>query len=228
MLPSSGSTVLEIGARDGHFSRLLTTYFQNVTALDLVKPPFSEDRITTVAGDVTNLDFPDRSFDYVFSTEVLEHVPALEQAAREIARVAKSDIIIGVPFRQDLNCGRLTCTACNTVNPAWGHVNSFDRERLVELFKGFDVRAEDLVWHNEEWTNPISTWLMDYGGNPWGPYSDENCCTGCGKPLSEPPPRNLLQIAAAKTAYTLNAIQSVFYRPRPFWIHIAFRRNRGT
>src|SRR5262249_17831901 len=162
-----------------------------------------------------HLEFPDRSFDCVFCTEVLEHVPALEKAVFEIARVAKSDILIGVPFRQDLNCGRLTCSACKFVNPGWGHVNSFDRERLMELFPGFDVRAEDFVWQNDEWTNPVSTWLMDIGRNPWGPYSDENFCVACGKPLNEPLPRNLLQVAASKTAFALNAAQRVFYRPRP-------------
>jgi SAM-dependent methyltransferase len=225
MLPSGLTTVLEIGARDGHFSRLLTGYFKNVTALDLVKPPFEGDRITTVAGDVTHLEFADSSFDCVFCTEVLEHVRELEKAVREIVRVAKSHIVIGVPFRQDLNCGRLTCINCKTINPGWGHVNSFDRERLLQLFEGFEVHAEELVWHNDEWTNPLSTWLMDFGGNPWGPYSDENCCGSCGNPLIEPPPRNLAQKLACKSAYVLNAIQRVFYRPRPFWIHLAFRNK---
>ncbi len=35
LVPRGRATVLDIGARDGHFSRLLTGYFDAVTALDL-------------------------------------------------------------------------------------------------------------------------------------------------------------------------------------------------
>jgi SAM-dependent methyltransferase len=37
--------------------------------------------------DITNLTFPDGGFDLVVSNEVLEHVPSLERAFSEIARV---------------------------------------------------------------------------------------------------------------------------------------------
>ena len=40
ILPRGRHSVLDIGAGDGHFSRLLTEYFSEVTALDLHKPAF--------------------------------------------------------------------------------------------------------------------------------------------------------------------------------------------
>jgi len=45
--------VLDIGARDGFLSKLLTGHFASVTALDLEKPPFDYPASVTVAGDVT-------------------------------------------------------------------------------------------------------------------------------------------------------------------------------
>src|SRR5437016_10421862 len=87
ILPKGRISVLDVGARDGHFSRLLTEYFATVTALDLEKPSFEYPGIITVAGDVTDLQFNNNAFECVFCAEVLEHVPNIEKAGRELIRV---------------------------------------------------------------------------------------------------------------------------------------------
>src|SRR4051812_46454764 len=69
----SGVTALDVGARDGYYTRYLMERYQQVTALDLEQPDIPGARC--VAGDVCKLDFPDRSFDLVFCAEVIEHVP---------------------------------------------------------------------------------------------------------------------------------------------------------
>jgi len=58
IVPKNLSTVLDVGARDGHFSQLLTEHFERVTALDLTMPQFDFDRVRRVRGDVTKLQFP--------------------------------------------------------------------------------------------------------------------------------------------------------------------------
>ena len=67
LLPKGRHSVLDIGARDGHFSRLLTDHFQEVTALDLEKPVFEFDRITTVAEHITKADLPPIIISIAFS-----------------------------------------------------------------------------------------------------------------------------------------------------------------
>jgi len=98
IVPKNLSSVLDVGARDGHFSRLLTEHFESVTALDLTMPQLDFDRVRPVQGDVTKLQFPDDNFDVAFCAEVLEHVPALQKACSEIERVARHAVMIGVPF----------------------------------------------------------------------------------------------------------------------------------
>src|SRR5258708_28421216 len=95
IVPKNLSTVLDIGAWDGHFSRLLTEHFESVTALDLTMPQFNFEGVRPVQGDVTELQFPDDNFDVVFCAEVLEHVPALQLACSEISRVARHAVVIG-------------------------------------------------------------------------------------------------------------------------------------
>ncbi|SRR5260370_3114770 len=219
-----GQTVLEIGARDGHFSRILPDYFQEVTALDLMKPEFKIERVRTVSGDVRSLEFADRSFDCVFCTEVLEHIDDLDRAAAEIVRVAKTQLIIGVPYRQDIRWGRTTCRNCFGVSPPWGHVNSFDEAKLLQLFPQFSLRAKDFVSLNDERTNRLSCWLLDLAGNPWGSYHDEDRCLHCGSILDAPPPRNLAQRGCSTLSMALNRVQGLFVRPWPYWIHTAFER----
>src|SRR4051794_17521524 len=145
LLPVGRQSVLDIGARDGHFSRLLTAHFSDVTALDLDRPSWEWPGVTTVAGDATHLAFPDDSFDCVFCAEVLEHIPDVETACREIARVARHEIIIGVPYRQDLRIGRCRCSSCGKTVNAWAHVNQFDEKRLIELFNPVTLKATSFV-----------------------------------------------------------------------------------
>jgi SAM-dependent methyltransferase len=227
IVPKNVSTVLDIGSRDGHFSQLLTQHFESVTALDLTTPKFSFDRVRPVQGDVTKLPFPDDSFDVVFCAEVLEHVSALPTACSEIERVARHAIVIGVPYRQDTRLGRTTCNHCGKVNPPWGHVNTFDENNVKRLFpKCFPVR-KSFVGHTIDRTNPLSTWLMDLVGNPWGVYHQEEPCIHCGRQMDPPINRSFTQKLIAAMALRLNQLQSRFSPTHPNWIHMVFQKDPG-
>ena len=224
LLPRGRSTILEIGARDGYHTRKLAETFAAVTALDLTKPPFDIPRVTPVEGDVTHLSFPDRSFDCVLCAEVLEHVPDVERAAKEIARVARHEVVVGVPYKQDTRVGRLTCSSCGKISPPFGHVNTFDVDRLRELFQELETAAIHFVGSNRERTNAVSTLLMDFAGNPWGTYEQDEGCVHCGAVLQPPASRSLSQKLAGRLAHILNGLQQPFVRATGNWIHLLFRR----
>jgi SAM-dependent methyltransferase len=173
ILPRGRTSVLDIGARDGHFSRLLRNRYERVIALDLGMPAFESPGVVSVVGDVTRLPFRDYSFDCVFCAEVLEHVAAVEQACAEIARVTRHEVVIGVPYKQDLRVGRTTCRTCGRINPAWGHVHSFDEHLLARLFPGWRISCTSFVASNSETTTALAAALMDAAGNPWGTYCQE-------------------------------------------------------
>lgn len=221
-------SILEIGARDGHFSKILTNYFSKVVALDLNKPKINHEKIKCVQGDVADLAFDDNSFEYVLCSEVLEHIPSpkLEKACLELARVCKNHLIIGVPYKQDIRVGRTTCYTCGKKNPPWGHVNSFDKKRLTGLFNTFKVREVSFVEEIEEGTNFFATFLLDLAGNPYGTYSQEEGCIHCGRKLTKPPERNIFQKVSTKAAFLTNQIQKPFLKPHGNWIHIHFEKNQ--
>jgi SAM-dependent methyltransferase len=227
ILPKGRATVLDIGTRDGHFSKLLVQHFSSVTALDLEKPSFQHPGVVTVAGDVTMLEFPENAFDCVFCTEVLEHIPNVENACREIVRVARYEIVVGVPFKQDIRMGRTTCRTCRKVSPQWGHVHSFDEKLLLQLFPGLRVISKSFVGTNREATNGLAVALMDLAGNPWGTYDEESHCPHCGARLRPPSTeRPLRSRVCSALAHKINQVQSLVTSTHPNWIHLVLAKQQ--
>lgn len=230
LMPTEGLHALDIGARDGHFSLLMKDRFEVVTALDLTEPNISHPRINCVKGDAAQMQFNDGAFDFVFCAEVLEHVPVLilPRVCQEIQRVANDRILVGVPYKQDIRVGRTTCYSCGAPNPPWGHVSSFDEQRIGGLFQLCEIENISFVGSNASYTNRLATALMDYAGNPYGTYDQEEPCIHCGHVLTAPPPRNFAQLIATKCAFWSRKATELFATPRGNWIHVALRKNRET
>jgi SAM-dependent methyltransferase len=220
MIPADTSAVLEIGARHGVMTRALAEKYDDITALDLTCPKFNIERVRTVAGNVERLEFPDDAFDCVICTEVLEHVPDVVSAARELIRVTRRYVLVGVPYLQDRRVGRTTCNQCGKINPPWGHLHTFDHHRLAELFAGARTVSTELVSENRERTNWCSVWLQDYAGNPYGNYYQEERCIYCGCKMQPPDKISLVQRIACAAGARLYELQVKFNRPQPTWVHL--------
>ena len=220
-MPNYGRTALDIGARDGHFSVLLAGRFDKVVALDLSRPKISHPKVVCVEGNAAALQFPDNSFDLVLCAEVLEHIPPniLEKVCSEMERVCNKNLLIGVPYRQDIRVWRTTCYSCMKKNPPWSHVNSFDEKRLDFLFPNCKVSQTTFVGTHRDRTNAVSAALMDLAGNPYGTYSQEEPCIHCGQPLTPPPERNLSRKFLTRLAFWSRRATEVFEKPTANWIH---------
>lgn len=85
-----GAAILEIGAGTGQQAIELAKLGFKVQAIDLSSSGYAGNRVFPIVDyDGRNIPFADRTFDVVFSSNVLEHVPDLPQLHREIARVLK-------------------------------------------------------------------------------------------------------------------------------------------
>lgn len=222
LMPASGGTALDIGARDGHFSLLLAERFDRVFALDLARPTVSHPKIACVQGDAAALEFADDAMDFVFCAEVLEHIPPtlLARVCSELQRVCRRTLLIGVPYRQDIRLGRTTCYSCMRKNPPWGHVNSFDEHRLAGLFPACAVESISFVGQTVARTNALACLLMDLAGNPYGSYTQEEPCIHCGQALLPPPRRSLGQKALTRLGFWAQRAAGAFAKPRGNWMHV--------
>ncbi len=227
LIPEDASSILDVGARDGYISLRLASRFDSVTALDLVKPNIQHEKIISVKGDISQLTFPDNSFDVVLCAEVLEHIipSQLVNACQELFRVSRKYTVIGVPYKQDLRVGRTTCGNCGAKNPPWGHLNAFDEKQLENLFPHAQLFRCNFAGVTKDKTNSLSTLLLDLAGNPYGTYSQEEPCVNCGEKVKATLPGGSIAYLCAKTAVLVNRIQSCFFQPTPNWIHVVFSKD---
>jgi ubiquinone/menaquinone biosynthesis C-methylase UbiE len=104
----AGGTILDAGCGEGVISILLAERGIASTGVDLSDPNIvaangtSAERgftsLTTFqVGDAENLPYPDKSFDTVISSHVLEHLPDFDKGFRELCRVAKKRVIVALP-----------------------------------------------------------------------------------------------------------------------------------
>lgn len=85
-----GERVLEIGAGAGHLAKRLAERGVDIVGIDL-NPKAAEAEGTGLVVEMSaeDLSFDDSHFDAVISFHAIEHIPPLDEAAREMARVLK-------------------------------------------------------------------------------------------------------------------------------------------
>ncbi|MFO7965286.1 MAG: class I SAM-dependent methyltransferase [Desulfobacterales bacterium] len=95
-----------------------------------------------LTADITCLPFEDEHFDLVICSEVMEHIPEHEKAAREITRVLKPgrNLVVSVPrFFPEWICWMLSDDYHN-VNQ--GHVRIYRKKQLIALLE----KEGGLLW----------------------------------------------------------------------------------
>lgn len=98
--------VLDVGCGEGEAARFIAGEAARVVAVDIApSPAWSElarpANLSFRVADAEQLDFPDASFDCVFSKNMLHHARDPERAMRELARVCKpgGTVVIVEPNR---------------------------------------------------------------------------------------------------------------------------------
>ena len=89
-LPFDQLSVLEIGSGTGQQLQLLSMLFSEARGLEIADAGYKQHRMANIIEyDGSHFPFPDHSFDVVFSSNTLEHIPHLDQIAAECKRVLK-------------------------------------------------------------------------------------------------------------------------------------------
>ncbi len=94
--------VLEIGSGTGLQLRAMQQVARSVVGLELIGGAYVRDEsLNVVEYDGLHIPFPDKSFDVVFSSNVMEHIAAQQQINSEIRRVLrpKGKVIHVMPTR---------------------------------------------------------------------------------------------------------------------------------
>ena len=104
---SADETLLDVGCGTGYFSRLFSPTGIQVTGLDpdrasLLYARTQSDAIDWVPGDAQTLPFADNCFDYCMAVTSLCFVANPAQALKEMLRVARKGVVLGLLNRHSL------------------------------------------------------------------------------------------------------------------------------
>jgi SAM-dependent methyltransferase len=148
-VPAGAWSLLDVGCGTGEFLRILgglrpelrLTGLERSSAAVLAGTGASP----LLRGSVSELPFTDRSFDVVSALEVIEHLPIgdYRPALAEIARVARRNVLVSVPYREQRQ--NVVCPACGCAFNPNHHVRSFDDSSFGMLLPGFHVVEQKVV-----------------------------------------------------------------------------------
>ena len=148
-IPDTVTTVLEVGCGNGIFANQVaeSRRFKSVVGLDRSVAALRYVRGLRLCASIDANPFSDGAFDCVAALEVIEHLPEriFPLALSEMSRLARSYILVSVPYNEDLRSEMIECPSCfSQFNPNY-HMRSFDERRMETLFDRDGFTAVD-VW----------------------------------------------------------------------------------
>src|SRR5687768_14574764 len=140
-LPSSGGTLLDIGTGTGIIPDVAAMLGFDASGVDTDARAMAAMESPHQVASIADLPFLDRSVDVAVVSEVWEHLPVdvFDRARAEVARVARSTVIVTAPNAESLESASTRCKQCGCVYSIHGHVRSFTRDDLTSLLPGWEV-----------------------------------------------------------------------------------------
>jgi SAM-dependent methyltransferase len=182
MMPRDVRSILDVGCGNGAQAELLSQSY-SVTGIDGSATALRRVRVPCIRSRAQALPVASRSFDVVWSSQLLEHLPddALAWTVAEMQRVARSWLLISVPHRENLRFRRCRCHACGELFHIYGHLQSFDQAKLRRLMKPARLHAWSFCGPSAQVYVPVLLWFRQALGRKWFSYPPASpVCPYCG------------------------------------------------
>ncbi len=144
-LPETIQSIMDIGCGNGFYTNEFAKKF-NAIGVDLNPNKLKFVQGQSIEASCDNIPFQDQ-VDLVFSSEMLEHLPdkVLRGAIKEFNRIAKSYIMVSVPYKEDLHKLVVQCPECKKKYHKNNHLHSFDLKSLLSLFPDWQEVSHFLI-----------------------------------------------------------------------------------
>ncbi|MBS1946955.1 MAG: class I SAM-dependent methyltransferase [Bacteroidetes bacterium] len=141
-------TILDAACGNGIFTNMLIEKYPDlkVVAFDRSEAALKYVKAEKFIAEINQMPFKDAQFDCVVAHDVIEHLPVgvYEQALKEIARVAKKYIIIGVPNDEKVLDRSTQCPSCKAIFNYDLHMRSFSKEKMNDLFSAYGFKCKQI------------------------------------------------------------------------------------
>ena len=192
LLVGTPSSLLDVGCGDGRLLDAISGTPLSV-GVDYSVGPLHRWVGHRCQASSSALPFADSSFDTVVCTEVLEHLPPpiYELSLHEIERVARSTVVLSVPFEENLRVEMIRCPSCKFEFHAWGHVRKFSMDDLRRIFVTFAIADTVLCGPTVDRYVPALLRLQQKALKRHARW-DHGLCPECGCSFVSQPPENVL------------------------------------
>ncbi len=208
LVPSDATLVLDVGCGDGRITRRLAGS-RTVVSVDVHLAALRTAGGTCACACASRLPFPDKSFDLVCATEILEHLTndIYQATVSELIRVSSRYVLVSVPFQERLEEDNGRCCNCGRLYHVWGHVRSFSAGGLKNLTPGLELLNVRLCGKNRR--TKVTTWVRQHLGRQWS-ANKYSACPHCGNRSHRRPKRNVVTYVCG----VIERLLLVLHRPR--------------
>lgn len=226
IIPYDVSTIIDIGCGNGAITNVIGEKY-DVTAVDRSANALKNVKTKKVRASSDSIPFEDDSFDMVFSSELLEHLPneTLNETISEFKRLTKKYIFITVPNDENPDKLSIVCPRCGYKYNSSNHLRSFDIKKLNVLFPEYKLIntltfGKKVRYYNrtilklKTSLSPSKSWIPYY----WmSKDKRKTTCPSCENTFENPYKFNLLSLGFD----FLNIIASP---KKPYWLFALFEK----
>jgi len=220
IIPNDVSSVIDIGCGDGRIANKLTS-FERVVGLDFSKTALGYVKVGKIMASSTALPLCNESFELCIMAEVLEHLSDFEyqKTLHDAERIARTYVIITVPYEQSLNGLLCKCANCGHTYSgtimAGEHVRSFSLEKLASLFTKFYLKRVMCIGKTH--SDPLLKMKQRLGYY----YTNDAVCPVCGSSKQSSKKKGL-------TYKVLSGINRIIAKKKPVWIACLYETIKGN
>jgi len=225
-IPSSVDSILDVGCGNGLITNILGQRF-DVTAIDRSEQALKFVETKKIKASSDSIPLENESFDMVFSSELLEHLPddVLNGTVNEFKRLSKKYIFITVPNNENPDKLSIECTKCGYKYNSPNHLRSFSIDKLKGLFLEYKLVNTFTYGKNVRYYNsnilklktrlsPSKSWIPYY----WMPIDKrKTTCPSCEHTFENPYSFNLLSTG-------FDMLNLVISPKKPYWLFALFEK----
>jgi ubiquinone/menaquinone biosynthesis C-methylase UbiE len=225
-IPDDVSSIVDIGCGNGVITNILNKKF-DIVAVDRSEKAHKYVNTKKIKADADSIPLEDSSFDIVFSSELLEHLPSdiLKGTISEFKRLSKKYTLITVPNSENPDKLSIVCPECGYLYNSPNHLRSFDIKKLTNFFPEYKLINTFTFGKRVRYYNrnilklktkfaPPKSWIPYY----WMPKEKrKTTCPSCEFTFENPYKFNLLSLGFD----LLNIIASP---KKPYWLFALFEK----
>ena len=219
-IPTKVDSILDVGCGNGIITNILGDEY-DTTGVDLSPIALSYVKGKKIVSSSDSIPVENNSFDLVFSSEMLEHLPdeVLSKTTLEFKRIAREYIFITVPNHEHLATTYIKCRKCDYVFHPYGHLQSFTLTDLEDLFSSeFDLIKSGAYGDKKKYYNPILLSVKNKLADRWFDVQSSVVCPNCSNNQFPKEKGNLISKAC-------NLTNRLIGTKREYWLFALFKRK---